>query len=93
VAEARERREMRKVNREAHNKGKPNEMESVDVWGTGYRSVWTAWQALKIGGNRWKHQIFRKQLKLSKCRRLIYTDERTGEMYPFRLIPYDPKLP
>ena len=48
----RERREggavtTRKMIREAHNKGKPNKLDSVEVWGVQYRSVYTAWLALE----------------------------------------------
>jgi hypothetical protein len=84
---------IRKENRTAHNKGKPNNMESVEVCGVTYRSVWMAWQALKISGNRWKHQPFRKNLKNPSNRgQLSHTDHCTGKTYLFRLIPYNPKL-
>jgi hypothetical protein len=54
-----------------------------------YRSVWMAWQALKIGGNRWQHKPFRKNLKDPANRgQLRYTDETTGKTYLFRLIPF-----
>jgi hypothetical protein len=84
---------MRKVIREAHNKGKSNKLDSVDVWGVQYRSVHTAWQALKISGTSSAHEKFRLKLKRSKGKRLIHTDPLTGEMHPFRIIPYNSKLP
>jgi hypothetical protein len=83
---------IRKEIRTAHNKGKPNKMESVEVLGVPYRSVWIAWQALKIGGKPWRHEPFREELKRTKSGRLSYTDPFTGKTYPFRLIPYNPKL-
>jgi hypothetical protein len=84
---------MRKIIGEAHNKGKPNKMDSVEVGGVSYRSTWAAWQALKIGGNRWLHQPFRKKLKDPANRgQLRYADETTGKTYLFRLIPYDSNL-
>ena len=83
---------IRKVIREAHNKGKPNKLDSVEVLAVRYRSLWAAWQALKIGGNKWKHQDFRNKLKRTKSGQLDYTDPSTGKTHTFRLIPYDPKL-
>jgi hypothetical protein len=84
---------IRKVIGTAHNKGKPNKMESVEVCGVSYRSVWAAWQALKISGNPWWHQPFRAKLKVPSNRgQLSYTDQYTGKTYLFRLIPYNPKL-
>ena len=77
----------------AHNKDKPNQLESVDVWGVQYRSVHTAWQALKITGTSSAHEKFRLKLKRSKDKRLVHTDPLTGEIYPFRIIPFNSKLP
>ena len=84
---------MRKVKiREAHNKGKPNKMDSVEVLGVSYRSVGAAWVALKIN-DFWRHEPFRLELKdPSNQGQLSYTDKTTGKTYPFRLIPFDPKL-
>jgi hypothetical protein len=82
------------VTGDAHNKGKPNKQDSVEVCGVQYRSAWMAWQALKIGGNMWWHQTFRKKLKGPSNRgQLRYTDETTGKTYLFRLIPYNSELP
>ena len=86
---------MRKVIGEAHNKGKPNKMDSVEVGGVSYRSTWAAWQALNIGGTPKSSpcQTFRAKLKHPSNRgQLSYTDETTGRTYLFRLIPYDPTL-
>jgi hypothetical protein len=84
---------MRKVIGEAHNKGKPNKMESVEVDGVPYRSVWAAWRALKISGPPSRHQPFRLKLKdPSNGGQLRYTDQHTGKKYLFRLIPYNSKL-
>ena len=84
---------IRKVIREAHNKGKPNKLDSVEVWGVQYRSVYTAWLALKISGKVSRHEKFRLALKQTKCGQLVYTDPLTGKMHPFRLIPYNSKFP
>ena len=84
---------VRKTIRTAHNKGKPNKMDSVEVLGVPYCSVWAAWQALKIGGKPSRHQPFRKKLKDPSNRgQLSHTDQRSGKTYLFRLIPYNPKL-
>ena len=85
----------RKVIREAHNKGKPNKLDSVQVDGVSHKSTWAAWQALKIGGTPRSSpcQTFRAQLKDPSNRgQLSYTDKTTGKTYLFRLIPYDPAL-
>ena len=76
----------------AHNKGKPNKLDSVEVDGVPYRSVWMAWQALRFGGNKSAHQRFRRQLKLSKSGQLAYPHPSTGKIHHFRLIPYNPTL-
>lgn len=84
---------VRKVIGEAHDKGKPNKQDSVEVDGVTYRSVWAAWKALEISGNPWWHQPFRKKLKDPSNRgRLSYTDQHTGKTYLFRLIPYNATL-
>lgn len=81
---------IRKVIRTAHNKGKPNELHSVEVAGVTYRSTWMAWQALGLG-NSSKCERFRKQLKQSKTGALAYEDPDTGRVHNFELIPYNSK--
>ena len=86
---------MRRGISEAHNKGKPNKLDSVEVGGVAYRSTWAAWQALKIGGTPRPSpcEVFRAKLKHPSNRdELRYTDESTGKTYLFRLIPYNAKL-
>ncbi|CAN5723568.1 hypothetical protein BH11PSE3_BH11PSE3_42170 [soil metagenome] len=84
---------MRKVIREAQNKGKPNKQESVEVDGVPYRSVWAALQALRISGPPSRHEPFRLRLKNpSNNGKLSYSDRHTNKTYRFRLIPYNAKL-
>ena len=86
---------MRRVIREAHNKGKPNKLDSVEVDGVAYRSTWAAWQALRLHGLPGDSpcQKFRAKLKHPSSRgQLRYFSESTGKTYLFRLIPYDATL-
>jgi hypothetical protein len=86
---------IRKEIRIAHNKGKPNYLHSVEVDGVRYRSTWTAWLALEIGGSMPERkkisacEKFRGQLKRSKSGQLAYPDPTSGKIYTFRLIPFD----
>ena len=81
----------RKGIREAHNKGQPNELHSVEVDGVRYRSTWAAWLRLKISGTMSDCVRFRGELKKSESGELDHYDAPTRKTYTFKLIPFNSK--